>query len=161
MSSVGGGRIVVDPVHGQIQLSPEEWRVVDTPSFQRLRNIKQLQFGHLVYPNATHTRFAHSLGVCHIMRRVLNSFSDPAESLTNDKKSELRLAALVHDIGHYPYSHLLEGVDGVRLTEDQVAATSASASRTVNLSSPKYPSHEEVGRLVVTGGYCQELWTGA
>jgi HD superfamily phosphohydrolase len=64
-------KIVVDSVHGDIELSPLEWKVIDTPSFQRLRKLKQLQMGYLVYPNATHTRFTHSLGVLKVMQRIL------------------------------------------------------------------------------------------
>ncbi len=56
--------------------------------------------------NATHTRFAHSLGVLHVMQRILDRVN-----ATEEQKEDLRLAALMHDIGHYPYSHLLEGVD--------------------------------------------------
>ena len=55
-------RIVNDNIHGDIALTPDEWGVVNTATFQRLRSLKQLGMGHLVYPNATHTRFAHSLG---------------------------------------------------------------------------------------------------
>ena len=70
MVSRSRDRIVVDNIHGDILLSPMEWAVVNTPSFQRLRYLKQLGMGHLTYPNATHTRFAHSLGVFKIMSRI-------------------------------------------------------------------------------------------
>ena len=64
-------RIVIDNIHGDIELSEREWNVVNTATFQRLRSLKQLGMGHLVYPNATHTRFAHSLGVFKIMSRIV------------------------------------------------------------------------------------------
>lgn len=64
-------KMVVDPIHGDIHLTDLEWRVVDTGSFQRLRHIKQLGMGQVTYPSATHTRFAHSLGVLGIMIRIL------------------------------------------------------------------------------------------
>src|SRR6516165_5443862 len=102
-------RIVVDNLHGDVELTEQEWRVVNTATFQRLRSLKQLGMGHLVYPNATHTRFAHSLGVFHIMCRVLGNLDH--DDLDDERKADLRLAALLHDIGHYPYSHLMERVD--------------------------------------------------
>src|SRR5271166_6274557 len=108
-------KIVVDSVHGDICPSDLEWKIIDTPSFQRLRKLKQLQMSHFVYPNATHTRFAHSLGVLKVMQRILSHVK-----VGRRDAEDLRLAALMHDIGHYPYSHLLEGVDRVILTEEHL-----------------------------------------
>lgn len=113
-------RIIVDSIHGDIELGDLHWRVIDTPTFQRLRHIKQLGMGHLVYPNATHTRFAHSLGVFHIMRRILRTAERNKIELPGELWDDLLLAALLHDVGHYPYSHLMEGVDGVQLVEEFV-----------------------------------------
>ncbi|MCG3196780.1 MAG: hypothetical protein GHCLOJNM_01257 [bacterium] len=70
-------KIIVDPIHGDIHLSELERKIVDTPSFQRLRHLIQLGFGHLVYPNATHSRFAHSLGTLAIMSRVVEVAKEP------------------------------------------------------------------------------------
>jgi hypothetical protein len=95
-------RIVVDSVHGAIELSSLERQVIDTPTFQRLRQLKQIQFGHVTYPNATHTRFVHSLGVLAIMTRVLSAARDTL-NIDTEGQQDLRLAALLHDIGHYPY----------------------------------------------------------
>jgi len=132
-------KIVVDNIHGDICPNDEEWQVIDTPAFQRLRKLKQLQMGYLVYPNATHTRFAHSLGVLKVMERIL-------ERVKVDKKDrlDLRLAALLHDVGHYPYSHLLEGLDDVILTEEHFDNGSKKAS-----NPDPYPSHEEVGQEIL------------
>lgn len=133
-----GTKIVIDNIHGAIELTDNEWKVVNTASFQRLRRIKQLGMGHLVYPNATHTRFAHSLGVFAIMARVVTSLR-----LDEEEKSDLRLAALLHDIGHYPYSHLVEQIEKVRLTEE-----------IINKQPPpsvckKFPDHEALGRFIL------------
>jgi len=122
--------------------------VVDTPSFQRLRNLKQLQMAHLTYPNATHTRFAHSLGVFAVMSRVLAVAKD-ALDISEDDVEDLRLAALLHDVGHYPYSHLMERIDSVELTEETVASLSP-VKKTLNLVRTPYPEHEELGRIIVT-----------
>ena len=96
---------VQDSVHGYIKLNESETRVVDTEVFQRLRRIEQLGLTSLVYPSANHTRFQHSLGVLHTAGRF-------ADSLGVDKhvKQELRMAGLLHDIGHGPFSHASEKV---------------------------------------------------
>lgn len=98
---------VRDPIHGMITLTPEEWQAVDTPVFQRLRQIRQLAMTHLVYPGATHSRFDHSLGVCHVAGRLAEQLG--VERHSNEWKL-LRFAALLHDIGHGPFSHVSEGV---------------------------------------------------
>src|SRR6516225_3259573 len=113
-------RIVVDNLHGDVELTEQEWRVVNTATFQRLRWLKQLGMGHLVYPNATHSRFAHSLGVFAIMRRIVRKLDDRTPKPKDSDVENLRLAALLHDVGHYPYSHLMERVDAVQLTEEEV-----------------------------------------
>jgi uncharacterized protein len=143
----GRRRIVVDSVHGDIELSDREWNVVGTATFQRLRYIKQLGMGHLVYPNATHTRFAHSLGVFGMMRRVLDTAKrNGLPGLTDARVRQLRLAALLHDIGHYPYSHLLEGVDSVQLAED---LDHGSGKQRVFQRAATYPKHVELGHIIV------------
>ena len=107
-----------DPLHNLIEFDEGDpfermlWRVVKTAPFQRLRRIKQLGFSELVYPGATHSRFAHSLGVFHTARhlmRIVRRYvpDQPGERL----KAEAALAAaLVHDVGHGPFSHAFETV---------------------------------------------------
>jgi uncharacterized protein len=141
-------RVVTDAIHGSIELSDAEWRIVDTPSFQRLRHLKQLQMAHLTYPNATHTRLAHSLGVFALMRRVLEVAKD-ALQLEQAQIEDLRLAALLHDIGHYPYSHLMERVDNVQLTEDFIGLAAGRKGGRIDWSAT-YPKHESLGEQVVT-----------
>ena len=102
-------KIINDPVYGFIRFpEPEIIRVIDHPWFQRLRNIKQMGLAHLVYPGAEHTRFAHSLGACHLMGKALDELK--TKNITPDKEECLaaRLATLLHDIGHGPFSHSLE-----------------------------------------------------
>jgi len=102
-------KIVNDPVYGFIRFpEPEVMRVIDHPWFQRLRNIKQMGLAHLVYPGAEHTRFAHSLGACHLMGKAIDELK--AKNINPDKEECLaaRMAALLHDVGHGPYSHSLE-----------------------------------------------------
>ena len=97
---------VRDPIHGLIELLPKEVDLINTRAFQRLRRIRQLAMAFLVYPGALHTRFDHSIGVMHIAGRIcdrLRQFSD-----VDVKCEQVRLAALLHDIGHGPFSHVSE-----------------------------------------------------
>jgi hypothetical protein len=94
---------VRDAVHNFISLTDEEVRLVNTPVFQRLRGIRQLALANLVYPGALHTRFDHSLGVCHIARLMAEQLC-----LKGGETRLVRLAALLHDLGHGPFSHVSE-----------------------------------------------------
>ena len=148
LSGVGEGGLIVDSIHGDVHLTKQEREVLDTASFQRLRHIKQLGMGHVTYPNATHTRFAHSIGVLAIMGRVVGLAPDKL-ILSDDTAYDLRLAALLHDIGHYPYSHLVEKLHTVRLT-DEIIKTPHPSGRSLDFSGKPFPHHETLGRLVVT-----------
>jgi len=95
LSSSTTFEVVRDPLWNNIRLEPEALAIIDTPAFQRLRYVRQLGHAFLVYPGATHTRFEHALGAYHLAGRVT-------------RELEVHLAALLHDIGHYPFSHALE-----------------------------------------------------
>ncbi|MGB2986824.1 MAG: HD domain-containing protein, partial [Phycisphaerae bacterium] len=98
-----------DPVHNFVSLSDEEVKVVDTAIFQRLRGIRQLALANLVYPGALHTRFDHSIGVCHVAGMMAEELAlDPNPRQENAKTRRVRLAALLHDLGHGPFSHVSE-----------------------------------------------------
>jgi len=104
---------IFDNVHGFIHLTDLEWDVVDSRPFQRLRNIKQLGLTNLVFPGANHTRFSHSIGVLHIASEIFDSLQyrhRRDRDFVEIDKEVVRLAALLHDIGHYPLSHIVEGV---------------------------------------------------
>lgn len=96
---------VRDPIHGFIELEGRELDVLDTPLFQRLRRISQLALARLVYPGAVHTRFDHTLGVF----RVAGSLCD-ALKIESPKAKLIRYGALLHDLGHGPFSHVSESV---------------------------------------------------
>ena len=96
---------ITDPIHEFIRLNKTERQIIDTSVFQRLRRIKQLSGAHLTYPGAQHTRFEHSLGVMHIASMAGVSLNSKG-IMSNDTILNLRLAALLHDIGHGPFSHL-------------------------------------------------------
>ncbi len=108
-------RTVRDPVWQNIRLGPVAAAIVDAPEFQRLRRVKQLGFAHLVYPGAVHTRFLHALGVYHLTSRAIDMLhrNGDLDCLTEAHREELpivRLAALLHDVGHYAFSHAMEEV---------------------------------------------------
>ena len=98
-----------DPIHGFIKLSETEKRLIDTQVFQRLRRIRQLAMTFLVYPGALHTRFDHSIGVMHIAGRICTRLRElDSKRVSNEDIDRVRLAALLHDVGHGPFSHVSE-----------------------------------------------------
>jgi uncharacterized protein len=111
---------VRDPVHNLIEFNTSDqlervvWNALQSRPFQRLRRVKQLGFSELVYPGATHTRFAHSIGVFHTARELMKIVRE--QDGTNEAREKMALAAaMVHDVGHGPFSHAFETV-GKRLS---------------------------------------------
>ncbi len=108
--SIEARKQIYDNVHGYIGVTELELKVIDSPVFQRLRNIMMLGTVNLVYPGATNTRFEHSLGTMFMMDSFLSHVRVNGAVLADDRDTvqKLRLAALLHDIGHYPLSHTME-----------------------------------------------------
>ncbi|MBI1722597.1 MAG: HD domain-containing protein [Gemmatimonadetes bacterium] len=104
------GEVVRDLLWQNIALEPAALDVVDTPAFQRLRYVRQLGHAFLVYPGATHSRFEHALGAYWLARRALDTLraQEGGGAISDADALFIRLAALLHDIGHYPFSHALE-----------------------------------------------------
>lgn len=102
--------VIRDPLWDNIRLEPIAVACIDTPAFQRQRYVRQLGHAFLVYPGATHSRFEHALGAYHLARRALAMLEERGElaDIGEDEKLAVRLAALLHDLGHYPFSHALE-----------------------------------------------------
>lgn len=110
------GKIINDPVYGFIKIPEQDlMQIIEHPWFQRLRNIRQMGMAHLVYPGAVHTRFHHSLGACHLMGKALDELSLKNIPIEPKDYIAARMAILLHDIGHGPFSHALEHslVEGV------------------------------------------------
>ena len=89
-----------DPIHGNIPVSDSEKRLIDTEVVQRLRRVRQVSLSSLVFPGATHTRFSHSLGVMHLAGELADSLG-----ISDSAYRTVRIAGLLHDIGHGPFSH--------------------------------------------------------
>ena len=106
--------LIRDPIWGTIRLDATAARITDTPAFQRLRYIRQLGLAHLVYPGATHTRFAHVLGVYHLVSTALRELKErePLPDSVWRAADLVPYAGLLHDIGHYPFSHALDDLRG-------------------------------------------------
>jgi len=101
---------ITDPIHKYIRITDLEKKLIDTEVFQRLRKIRQLAGAHLVYPSAQHTRFEHSLGAMHLAGLAAETLLDKGCITYKEDVESLRIAALLHDIGHGPFSHLFEEV---------------------------------------------------
>ncbi len=103
-----------DPIHGSILLDARERRVIDAPFFQRLRWVRQMGFADAAFPGATHTRYVHALGACHVSGRIFDSMLRHLPRLPdaerNRLRAALRLAVLLHDLGHPPFSHSSESI---------------------------------------------------
>ena len=98
-----------DPLFGIIKIKQDEAYIINSPLFQRLRYITQLGLAHYVYPSATHSRFSHSLGVMHLASKIGAILNEKHNGLISEEDMKnLRMAALLHDLGHFPYSHTLE-----------------------------------------------------
>lgn len=106
-----------DPLWDTIRVDPIAMQIVDAPAFQRLRHIRQLGLAYLVYPGATHTRFDHALGVYHLAMRALAALRkrNLLDTIDATDCALIPLAALLHDIGHYPFSHALEELQADRI----------------------------------------------
>ncbi|MEM3064893.1 MAG: HD domain-containing protein [Candidatus Nitrosotenuis sp.] len=117
---------IVDPIHNFIRVYEAERKIIDSPIFQRLRRIRQLSGAHLTYPGAQHSRFEHSLGVMHVAGQAASALKEKG-LLSSEQIQDIRIAALLHDVGHGPFSHLFEEV----------------------LQTKKKISHEEIGKRLI------------
>ena len=111
-------KIIRDAVHGNIMMDERFLAIIDTPEFQRLHRIKQLSTEYLVFPTAQHTRFAHSLGTYHVMFLLIKHFEHLLRNvgikISEEDKDSALAVALLHDVGHEPFSHAFEHALPVR-----------------------------------------------
>jgi uncharacterized protein len=154
---------VRDPVWSEVQFSDTEWRVLNTRTFQRLRRIHQLGLTMLVFPGATHTRFEHSVGTMFIAGRLSERVKDVGEApLADDRVEVVRLAALLHDVGHGPFSHVVDAflepgggheAVGAMIVEQEVDVAAALGSDLVAEVAGllRHPAARSVERDIVSG----------
>lgn len=121
-------KIIRDSIHGNIRFEGISLDLLDTPELQRLSSIKQLGLAHLVFPGAHHTRLEHSLGAFHMAFLIADTLELP-----DDEKQLVTCAALLHDIGHGPFSHTLESILRTSLNVDHVDLTQKLISGEYNI----------------------------
>ena len=155
-----------DPVHGYIKITEAERDVIDSPFLQRLRRIHQLAGAYLVYPGAVHTRFDHVMGAMHVAGQIAEALSLWID-LKPDQIQEIRFAALLHDVGHGPFSHTFEEVLADKTTtthedisERIVAETSISDMLSRHGFSPKKMSAFAVGKQASKPPFMNEIIAG-
>ena len=104
-------KIINDPIYGFISVPNDIiYKLIEHPVFQRLRRISQMGLSYLVYPGAQHTRFHHALGAMHLMQRAVTVLRSKGTEIDEHEETALYIGILLHDIGHGPFSHGLEGV---------------------------------------------------
>ena len=156
-----------DPVHGYVKMTEVERELIDSPFVQRLRRIHQLAGSYLVYPGATHTRFEHVVGAMHVAGQIAESLARDSE-MPADQIQEVRIAALLHDVGHGPFSHMYEEV----LSESNRASHEDISQRVIletsirdilnrNGFSPKKMSEFAVGRQKTKSPFMNEIIAGS
>ncbi|MCW2921577.1 MAG: superfamily phosphohydrolase [Thermoleophilia bacterium] len=111
-------RTISCPVHDAMPFSDDELALVNAPSMQRLRSVKQLGLAHFVYPSADFSRFSHSLGAAHVVGKLFMQLGARGDTEAVEQRQLYRAATIVHDVGHYPFSHALE-----RIAKDAQADT--------------------------------------
>lgn len=151
-------KYINDNIYGGIGLTDIEFKLINTRVFQRLRRIKQQGFNSYVFPSAEHTRFSHSLGVLYIMGKMVDRLIEIGEIEDIKDAKMLRYAALLHDIGHYPLSHLTEVVyntiENEKISEsliENINENKENIFMKFSIAPQQKPAHHEsLGALVIT-----------
>jgi uncharacterized protein len=152
------------PIHGHVELYAGEMAIIDHPSFQRLRRVRQLGMAHMVFPGATHTRFEHCVGAVHVAQLIVDHVNANHGNPANESKRWatadinkptarfIRLAALLHDIGHLPFGHTLEDELNHLRHHD-------GPERLARVAKVAYPGHEVDHKVIPQGDKPQGGWT--
>lgn len=140
------GKRIADAIHGTIVLTDLEVDLLQTQTFQRLRGVKQLGLANLVFPGADYSRLSHSVGVCHVTGRLVDSLRQ-FEDISPTDEAMYRATAMLHDLGHYPFSHAMERA----VDEQHKRSLVTSSTDDEELDVSRAPlDHEQVGMLLLT-----------
>jgi uncharacterized protein len=149
-SALSAPEVIRDPLWDNIRVDRAALLALDTPAVQRLRYVRQVGHSFLVYPGATHTRFEHALGAYHLTRRALAALDElgELEPVTPEECLAVRMAALLHDIGHYPFSHALEeaGFPSHEVLGVAKLSQGELGDRLVQIGGKRFP--QEVGAFI-------------
>lgn len=153
------GKTIADPLYGSVQLTKLESQIVSSAAFQRLHNVRQLGLGHLVFPSAAYSRFSHSVGACANADRILTAIeSNSKRRFCAEQRQGVRLTALLHDLGHFPFSHTTEHAMKRYVREgiyQKVDVNFQQRELEMGLPSttqePVFIDHEDTGKLVFNG----------
>lgn len=138
------GKLFRDSIHGDLRINDFELQLIDSPVFQRLRRIKQIGLNYLVYPGANHTRFEHSIGTMFLTSKLCDYLG-----LDAHEKDKLRVAALLHDVGHGPLSHVSEAL--LDLPHEEACREVLYNSTTADLISKKFDCDEIIDIILGKG----------
>jgi HD superfamily phosphohydrolase len=141
---------IKDPVHGYVYITQAEKDVIDSYPMQRLRRLRQLAGSEYVYPGANHTRFEHSLGVMYLAGKVLEN-PHISQLISEEEEDVCRIAALLHDVGHGPFSHVFEGllIKNLDKTHEDITSWIVKKSEVADKLEKMGYDPEEVGELAV------------
>ncbi len=142
-------KIINDPVYGFITIDDEFiFKIISHPFYQRLRRIHQMAMAQLVYPGAVHTRFHHSLGAYHLICNAVFELRSKGVAISAEEQQAVKIAILLHDIGHWPYSHALENTLIKKVTHEEISLLlmkkmnrefSGKMQMAINIFTNKYP----------------------
>lgn len=141
---------IKDPVHGYVYITAQEKEIIDSYPVQRLRRLRQLAGSEYVYPGANHTRFEHSIGVMYLAGRAVKN-PNISQRINEDEAEKVRIAALLHDVGHGPFSHVFEHLLDKELnkTHEDMTLWIIENSELENILSKQGYDAEEIGKLAV------------
>ena len=151
MSAHNKRKIINDPVFGFINVPNDFlYDIIQHPIFQRLQRIKQLGLASFVYPGAQHTRFQHSLGAMYLTHEAIKQLRQNGQEITPEEADGVLVAILLHDIGHGPFSHVLENtlVNGIsheeislRLMQQMNSEMDGKLTLAIRIFQDQYPKH--------------------
>lgn len=141
---------IKDPVHGYVYITADEREIIDSYPVQRLRRLRQLAGAEYVYPGANHTRFEHSVGVMYLAGRVVEN-PNISQRISQDEAEMVRIAALLHDVGHGPFSHIFEYLLDKELgkTHEDMTLWIVKNSELKDILNKVGYEAEEIGKLAV------------